>query len=299
MRSRRTTPTSRPERGFSLLELLVTIVVAGVALASAVSFYAKHALYLRQSSFRIEAQQALRASLDAIARDVRLGGACLPTNGAFVALDGTEGAGNPDSITVVTGLVQNSMACIVATVLNQVNAGQSTVTIDTTAGNATALGFAPNQLAYIRDPNGGGELRTITAVGANTITLAQGVGQIYPATSGIYAVDMRRYWVDVATNPPTLMLTINQNPAQQFAAGFRNLQIQYVLNRNCPTCDLIDTPPLIGSPGAKDTATWRLVNEVIITATVETIGAAPQNPTEMQLTEMTRAKPRNLLQPGA
>ena len=43
--------------------MLVTIGVAGVALASAATFYAKHALYLRQSSFRIEAQQALRASL--------------------------------------------------------------------------------------------------------------------------------------------------------------------------------------------------------------------------------------------
>lgn len=272
---------------------MVTIGVAGVALASAATFYAKHARFLRQSSFRIEAQQAMRASLDAMARDIRLGGACLPTSGAFVALDSVEGGGNPDEITVTTGLVQGNMACIVATVTAQVAAGATTVTLDTSAG------FAVGQLAYLRDPNGSGETRTITAVAANSITLSAGVGQIYPVTSGVYAVDQRRYFVDRTVDPPILMLQINQNPAEQYAVGVTDIQIQYILNRNCPTCDVIDTPPMIGAPPARDTAVWRLVNEVIITETVRTVGAAPQNPIEVTLTEMTRAKPRNLLQPGA
>ncbi len=185
------------------------------------------------------------------------------------------------------------MACIVATVSAQVNAGATTIPVDTSAG------FAVGQLAYLRDPNGSGETRTITAVNANSLTLSAGVGQIYPATSGAYAVDRRRYFIDRTVDPPILMLQINANPPEQYAVGVTDLQIQYILNRNCPTCDVINTPPMIGAPLARDTATWRLVNEVIITETVRTVGAAPQNPNELTLTEMTRAKPRNLLQPGA
>jgi hypothetical protein len=65
-----------------------------------------------------------------------------------------------------------------------------------------------------------------------------------------------------------------------------DLQLQYVLQRNCPPCDVVDLPP--------DDATWRLVNQVLVTPTAETVGAVrPED--QVTLAQTSRAKPRNLL----
>jgi hypothetical protein len=81
------------------------------------------------------------------------------------------------------------------------------------------------------------------------------------------------------------MLTVDQARAG-LAAGMRDLQLQYVLERNCPPCDVVDLPP--------DDATWRLVNQVLVTPTAETVGAVrPED--QVTLAQTSRAKPRNLL----
>lgn len=295
MRSRATSPTSTIERGFSLVELLLTILVASVGLAAAVTYSAYESTQTRQSSLRVEAQQALRASLDAMARDIKLAGACLPTGGPFVALDGANGP--PDAITIVSGVVQGTASCTYGGATAPISPGSTVLSID----NVT--GFAPGQLVYITGAGSGEIVNGVTAVTtgiapAGTITLSTGVVGTYPVSAGIYAVDERVYWVD-QTNPalPKLTLTVNRQAPEAFAAGMTNLQIQYVLNRSCPTCDVIGAPPLVA--GAKDSATWWLVNDVILTATVQTIGASPQEAAEATLVETTDAKPRNLLQPGA
>src|SRR4029077_21024176 len=92
-----------------------------------------------------------------------------------------------------------------------------------------------------------------------------GLAQPYPVGSGVYAVDERIYAIDVNQDPPLLMLTVNRGAPQAFAAGVRDLQVDYVLNRNCPTCDQVDLPA--------NTAEWWLVNAVEVTATVDTVGA--------------------------
>ena len=94
-----------------MMELLVTLGISGVTLASAVHFLAIHAREFRQHALRLELQQAMRASLDAVSRDLRLAGACLPTDGQFIALAGVDGPGG-DSVTVRTGVVRDDMSCI-------------------------------------------------------------------------------------------------------------------------------------------------------------------------------------------
>jgi hypothetical protein len=79
---------------------------------------------------------------------------------------------------------------------------------------------------------------------------------------------------------------VNRGTPQTFAAGMTDLQVRYVLEQNCPTCDVVDLPA--------DDSVWRLVNQVLVTSTVETVGAVrPQD--QVSVTETTRAKPRNLL----
>jgi prepilin-type N-terminal cleavage/methylation domain-containing protein len=285
MRSERSSPTSRPERsrGFSLLELLMAVGLAGIALTSVVQFFALQTRKMKGHTYRVEAQQAARTSLDAIARDVRLAGACLPITGAYVPLTGTNGPG-ADSITVRTGIVRANLSCIVSGLTALMAQGTSTATVD------SANGFSAGMLAYLRHPSGSGQFMFVTATGANTISLDSVASVDYPIGSGLYAIDERTYAVDTTSVPtiPQLTLVINRGAPEPFAAGVQDLQIRYVLNRNCPPCDVVDAPL------PADTVTWRLVNSVNLTATVQTIGTVRAEDA-VTMVQTSSAKPRNLL----
>jgi hypothetical protein len=131
-----------------------------------------------------------------------------------------------------------------------------------------------------------GEFVTVTGVGANSVSFAPGLTQPYPGGS-VYAVDERMYALD-ATNPdlPLLNLTVNRGAPQAFAAGTSDLQIEYILDQNCPPCDRVALP--VG------TAQWRLVNQVDLTVTVETVGGV-RTEDEATIVATSSAKPRNLL----
>jgi prepilin-type N-terminal cleavage/methylation domain-containing protein len=272
-------------RGFSLLELLVTVALSGITLASVVKFFAMQTRALKGHTYRVEAQQATRSSIDAITRDVRLAGACMPLTGAFVALAGTNGAGAAsDSITVRSGVVRANMSCVRAGLTVVMNVGATTAQLDSTNG------FAVGQLVYLSAPAGNGQFQTITAVGGTSITLNGGANAAYPVSSGLYAIDQRQYTVDAVSVPNRLNLTIDNGAPQAFAAGVTNLQVQYVLDQNCPpagaACTVIDLPA--------NAATWRLVNSVRLTVSVQTVGTT--RPEDLvTLTQSGEVKPRNLL----
>jgi prepilin-type N-terminal cleavage/methylation domain-containing protein len=276
---------SRSERGFSIVELLVALGIVGVTLAGVVPFFALQARKMKSASYRLEAQQGMRASLDAMSRDIRLAGACLPTKGQFVALAGVDAAAG-DQITVRSGIISSGTSCIKTTTTADVAQGASALPVNSTAG------FTNGMLVFLSHPQGGGEIHKATSVSGNSITLDSGVSQTYPGPppggpSGVYALDERVYALD-KSNPanPVLTLTVNRTAPQAFAAGVSDLQIRYTLNQNCPPCDTVNVPP--------DTATWWLVNDVVLTATVQTVGSVrPED--SVTIVETTRAKPRNLL----
>jgi type II secretory pathway pseudopilin PulG len=280
MRSRRSSRRSSDARaGFSLLELLISVGLAGTLLVGVVKFFATQVRTARTHGFRIEAQQAMRGSLDAITRDLRLAGACLPGDGAFTSLTGTDGPGT-DSVTIRSGLVRTNNQCLRTVTTAAVAGGATVITVESGAD------FTADMLAYVKHPNGSGEFGFLTAASATTVTFDTGMTQPYPAGSSIHGVDERTYEVDSTDDPPLLMLTINRGEPQAFAAGMSDLQFTYVLDRNCPTCDVVDLPTT--------TAEWWLVNAVEVTATVDTIGTT--QPDEMAtIVASSVGKPRNLL----
>lgn len=281
---RSTRRCSDRQRGFSFIELLVAMGITGVVMTSVVQFFASHARQMRQHGFRVETQQALRGSVDAIVRDVRLAGACLPTDGGFTALDGTDGP-NGDSIVVRTGLVRNDLTCVTSPLAAATANGATNFQV------INANDFVVGKMAYVRHPNGSGELSRVTNVntGANTVSVADAVGQDYPFPgSSLYAVDQRTYFLRSDLDPPLLMFQIDEEVPQPFAAGVTRLDFEYVLNDNCPTCTIVD----LSSP--LSTADWWLVNEVLITLTVETVGGVVEGDAT-ELTQSARTKPRNLL----
>ncbi len=273
-----------PSAGISLLELLMTVALTGIAMSSAVQLFSLQARKLQGNSFRTEAQQALRSTLDAIGRDLRLAGACLPVTGAYVALTGTDQTGPPgDSITIRTGVVRSNLSCIVAALTATMTTGTNTAQLDNPAG------FIVNDLIYLRHPSGSGQYLFLTALSGTTATLSGSATVDYPPGSGFYNIDERSYAVDTSIpGTPRLMLTVNRGTPEAFAAGINDLELQYVLNRNCPPCDVVT------APAVTDTATWRLVNQLQVSATVQTVGTT--RPEDVaSLTQLTSVKPRNLL----
>src|SRR5262249_33413340 len=105
---------------------------------------------------------------------------------------------------------------------------------------------------------------------------------------GVYAVDERQYAIDTTTNPALPVLTIAVNGASPvpFAFGIEAANIQYQLNRNCPTCDVVDLP-------AND-AEWALVNQLYLTVTARSRVKASDGQ-YIRLTRQIGVKPRNLL----
>ncbi len=297
---------SNADRGYSLVELLVATTIMLSALATASLYFVSVRNGMSDESLRVETQQGLRAAIDSMARDLRLGGACLPLTGDFITLDGTNAS--TDAITTRTGLVRPNETCI------------STVTTIDLAASATSIpvqsvsGFTVGVRAYIIQANQtSGEVFTVTGVdtGTNTLTKAGAfscggscANPAYPTASGVYALDERTYAVDT-TNPalPALTVAANGGAASPLVLGIENLQLKYQLARNCETtpkavpgapelpltgCDVVDLP------SASDFA---LVNTIYVTLSARS-PTTLRNAQYFRMSRTVAAKPRNLLPNG-
>jgi hypothetical protein len=65
---------------------------------------------VQEQVLRVETLQGLRAAMDSMVRDLRLGGACLPTTGEFITLGGVDGT--TDQIVTRSGIVRPNQSCI-------------------------------------------------------------------------------------------------------------------------------------------------------------------------------------------
>lgn len=277
--------TSRAESGFSLVELLVATTVISVVMAALGALFVASRNMIQQQVLRLETLQALRATLDNLTRDLRLGGACLPSTGSFVALAGAN-VGNTDTIATRAGVVDTNLTCVLTTVRDPMPATARELKVESTNG------FADGMRAYIRHPNGTGEFFTITHVQPSASMLQKDgqSSQDYPIGSGVYAVDERTYALDMS-NPslPVLVITANSGTPMPFAFGIEGLSVQYKLARNCPACDLVDLP-------AGDSE-WLLVNEILVSVTARS-RVPDRDGQYFRRTGQIAVKPRNLL-PGS
>jgi Tfp pilus assembly protein PilW len=279
----RSTRPYRGERGFSVIEIFVGLVLGALVAASVTTLFAHTRRVVRQQTLRIETQQALRASLETLARDLRLSGACLPVNGEFMALRGTDSS-DRDSILTRTGLVRPNRSCI-RTALRQ-----DMVASDTDIGVVTAGGFTAGMRAYIRHPNGAGESFDIVSVDSsnNRLVKSTALSRDYPEDSGVYAIDEREYAIDTSDpERPALSVKVGGGDPIPFAFGIESMNIQYQLERNCPNCTVVNQPT------AEE---WALVRQLSITVTARS-SAVDLDGRYLRITRQIAAKPRNLL-PG-
>ena len=293
-------PSSRPssaERGFTLIELLVAASIGTLIMGTVVNTLLSTTRYRREIETRLETQQGLNAAVDTLTRDIRLAGACMPTVGDFVALEGSsrDVAGTPptrhDTITVRIGVVDAAGGCIRTSV--RAAAKQGTTVLDV----ETAAGFARDMRIYLAAPNGVGEFVTIEAANAfgtepstDSLQLRSPLGGDYDAVSGVFAVQERAYQivVDPLTRVPTLQLAVDGGAFRAMVLGIDELDLGYTLRQNCPACAVVRLP-------AND-AEWRLVNDVRVGLTARL--RSPLTGQIYTVDEDVRVKPRNLLPPA-
>ena len=273
--------------GFTALELLIGVVLMGLAVAATSGMFVASKRQMQSQQRQIETTTAARATVDMIVRDLRLGGACMPVTGAFISLDGINN-GQTDEIITRSGLTRPDLTCVTTVVPNN-----QTVTANATSFQVQSSdGFAAGMHVYIRHPDGEGEYFDITSVPSSTqLAKTQTLTRDYPATSGIYAVDERRFYLDTFTDlrgrtQPELMLQVGDKPPQQFAVGVEKLDVQYQLQRNCPPCDIINLP--------SSNAEWAIVDALVLNVTARS-EQPDQSGSYYRRTVTVNVKPRNLL----
>ncbi len=264
--------------GFTSIELLVsmTISLLGIALASGLMLAGKG--HILQQEKELEATHAGRAAVETILRELRLGGACLPETGEFIALDAVEN-GTTDILTTRYGLTMPAdMSCIQTATSQSTPGGSSVLTVD------DVTGFKVGGLVYLRHTNGSGEYFKIVAVdnGANTISSDGGLSATYPQTSGVYAIDERRFFIDTTAGTPTLMFQVDDRPATPFALGIETLDIEYEFSDGTST----DAP-------ANDQE-WRSIRQIHVALTARSAKSYDGGQHYRRSFNVT-IKPRNLV----
>jgi len=279
MFKRYTRRSLRADDGFGSIELLVAITVTalGIALASGLMLAGRS--HVRQQEKELEASHAGRASLETILRELRLGGACLPETGEFIALEAIN-SGTHDEITTRFGLTfDNDMSCIQTATTSDATAGSTTIALD------NADGFAAGTLVYLRHTNGSGEYFIVTTVDPSSRTLGTDRGLLndYPATSGVYAIDERKFSIETPSGaPPRLMLQVGRGLAYPFALGIESLDVHY---------ELADGS-IIDEPG--DDPTWRSLRQIHIDLTARSLSKSLQGDYIRRVFSVG-IKPRNLI----
>lgn len=278
--------------GFTLIELMVSLLIAGIMLALTASFTQTTVAARHNTSLTMEADQGLRSLLQVVTQELRQAGACLPQNGTFVTLAGVNN-GTTDSLTLRIGQTnKTTLVCVRTGTATPTAAGGTTLTVP----NGDGLRFVETDMVYVLPPGSEGAFYTVESTSTTTITLNETLPTLHPAGTGIYAVDERTYAVDTSTyGRPMLTVAMNGGEPQPLIDGVELFNVMYRLGPCEPTCaSEVDLP-------ADDNA-WQLVQEVLIKASVRahkpdkqgTFAVATTGKTG-QVGEYLSIKPRNLL----
>lgn len=292
-------PARNSTAGFSLVELLVSMLISGMMMAVTAGYFQTVVANRHNTTLTAEAGQGLRSLIQDVTQELRQAGACLTQLGQFIALDGSDN-GSRDSITLRIGRTNPATGrCIQSAIPigSGVNAGATVVTV------ADASLFPVGQQVYVVTPNNvNGDFYVVTGASGTSLTLnkplvAYGGAPSYEG-GGVYPFDERKYAID-ASDPehPLLTVSINGNSAVPLIEGVDVFNVKYRLAPCEPVCSAETNLPA-------SQAEWRLVRDVGIKATIKSYKKNKNGNYEYVTTgnggaagdeEYVTVKPRNFL----
>lgn len=282
MRSCESTISGRS--GFTLVELLISLVIFLIVGQMMVQSFGLQAKFRRDVEVRSEMDQGLKAALDEITRDVRIAGACLPKQPLFVPIAGANN-GTTDTLTVRTGLVTANTTCPSTRLSSALNGGGTVLSVDDVSG------FTVDGMGYLAQGSLAGEFFHVTAVsgtsGAGTITTDSTISQNHIAGSGVWALEQRTYSVGTTNGQPALFRQINTQAATPIALGITALDIRYRQNVNCPSCTEVDLPA--------DNPAWNQVTEVLVTVSAQASATMIGSTARLTQSATVAVQPRNVI----
>ena len=236
------------QRGMTLVELLVALVVSGVIVSAGYGIYlAQHEGWIIQEQVT-NMQQNARVAMHELESRIRMAGYGLQGGIDPIYAKNT----NPDTITVV---FQNEINCE-ATIEQAMPEKSAELSCD---GHDVSC-FKENTWAYIYDPFADtGEFLYITQVQTSSAHIQHNttaLSRCYPQGSIITYMDMYKFYIDKSdTNHPNLMeQAVGQTPVV-YAENIEDLQFRYSLASGV----FVDVPPAAS-----------VVREVLISLTART-----------------------------
>lgn len=283
MRSRRSIRRLLHSRsgGFSLIELLVTMFISAVMMTLMTGFFKANVKVRHDTGLQTEAQQGLRALFEMVTQELRQAGACLPTQGQFIALEGTNG-GDEDVLTLRIGQTDpTTLRCIKASTAASV-VGSSTLPLSSGEGDS----FSEVSIVYITTNGGSGDFYQVVSTTSDSITIDESGD--FPVSTGVYAIDERTYQVETMNGRSVLSLQIDGSDSYALVDGVEQFDVTYWLESE-------DDPNVLeSSPLPETEEDWQLVRRLSIAATVEGRHYTQDGET-VQETGNIEVKPRNLL----
>jgi len=252
----------------------LSLVLAAV-LAS--SFATNTRVYTRMTELA-EAQQGVRAVLSELSQEVRQAGACLPTAGDFIAMDGAD-EGNHDTLTIRMGRVATDLTCIQPTLTEAAKKGESTLVVD------DGRVVRERDWLYIRPSAATGDFYRVSSASETEIGLEGPLTSDLSAGTVVFSIEERKYAIAESNGSPALTVSIDGGEPVDLVPDVYSLEIAYGLDP-CPPCAQVDEPA--------DSVEWRLVRSISVTVTVGSpVASHASDPPSA--TGTTTIHPRNFL----
>ena len=236
------------QRGFTLLELLIALVMTGVLVSAGYGVYInQHKGWMIQEQITTMQQNA-RVGMHELETKIRMAGYHLPGGFEPIYAKNT----NPDTITV---LFQNEFNCQAP-----LEWAMPQPSAELRCDGHDVSCFTENTWAYIYDPFADtGEFFYITQVQTSSAHIQHNttaLSRSYPKGSIVTYMDLYKFYIDKSdTNHPNLMeQTVGQTPVV-YAENIEDLQFRYSLASGV----FVDVPPAAS-----------VIREVLISLTART-----------------------------